>query len=587
MTDYGMTNDGFVIKRMDVIVSEMQETFRTVFGASLNLLDTELVGQVIKIFSEREALLWEHLESNYNMPSPSTASGVALDNVVSITGIQRLQATKSLGTVTCYGTLGTVIPVGTIFSVDNNADVRFVTDQVGTIADGTNEIQDITFDAVPDAGDFTLSYDGEETGVLNSATVAADVQTQLNNLAALSGVSVTGDFAGGFTIEFAGSDGSQDHPLIVVASNSLTALGVDVNITIAETVPGELPNVDITVEAETAGDITAYAGTLTVIETPVSGLDSVTNALDCTGGTDIETDAELRMRRLETLANPGAGTVDSIRANILEIDEVEACVVYTNREDVVDGDGRPPHSLEAVVLGGDDQDIWDTLWAYSPAGIEFVGTEIGTVVDSQGFEQSVNFNRPSEVEIYMEIDLDETATFPSGGEDSVKASVLAYADENFSIGDEVVTTEFYGAIHETVGIGDINIRIATSNVILVQQQVWLSNFVTGNVISGKVGGTDITPVTFAVSHANTLSLLASEIALNAKVASAVVSGTDTIIVTSVAAGDPAALGNFTVSGGASQPEDRIITTSHSDDNITISPSEISAWDSSRIVITQI
>ena len=61
--------------------------------------------------------------------------------------------------------------------------------------------------------------------------------------------------------------------------------------------------------AQNAGSIICPANTLTFIETPVSGLDAVTNLLDGATGRDIETDAELRIRRKESLRVVGAGSV--------------------------------------------------------------------------------------------------------------------------------------------------------------------------------------------------------------------------------------------------------------------------------------
>jgi len=77
--------------------------------------------------------------------------------------------------------------------------------------------------------------------------------------------------------------------------------------------------------------------------------------------------------------------------------------------------------------------------------------------------------------------------------------------------------------------------------------------VTGNEINGEINGVAINPVTFATSNANTLSLLATEIAnFSADILSAVSNGTDTITITSVI-DKSVTVSNFVVTGGASQP----------------------------------
>lgn len=93
-------------------------------------------------------------------------------------------------------------------------------------------------------------------------------------------------------------------------------------VTLATVVIGGGGTVDVACEAEETGPVAAPAGTLTVIETPVGGWASVTNPLDAELGTNEEGDAALRVRRLEILFNPGAGTLESILAGVSEVVDV-------------------------------------------------------------------------------------------------------------------------------------------------------------------------------------------------------------------------------------------------------------------------
>ena len=462
MVDYGVTDAGFVLKRLTDIQTEIETILREVFGNGINLLPTESLGQIVGILSEREALLWEKMQDVYDSQSPTNATGVPLDDVASITGIQRLAATKGTGVVTAYGTLGTIVPAGSIISVDGNPDSRWVTLFDYTLAAGTNEVQDIDFSAVPDAGEWTLIFDGDETGTLAYNANAAAVESALNALSSLSAVTVTGDYSSGFTVTFDGADGQIDQPMLQMGTNDLEASAVPVTVTIVETTQGVLPNVDMEIEAESAGLINAYAGTLTVIETPIAGWDSVTNELDADPGTEIETDAELRLRRIQTLATPGVSTPDAIRSRILSIDEVDACEVFENVENVVDASGRDPHSFECVVLGGDDQEIIDMIWNNKPLGIKTYGSTSGTAVDESGTSHTVRFSRPIEIDIYVIVNLTTDASYPVGGDDAVKQAIVDYAAENFGIGDDVITVRFFSDINAIAGITDIEILIGTA-----------------------------------------------------------------------------------------------------------------------------
>lgn len=459
---FGLTNQGLNIKRLSDIKAEIQASLRTYFGPGINLLETEFLGIFIGIFAERHAVLEELIEGVYNSFYPDTADGINLDNVVAITGIKRLEATSSEGQGIAYGTLGTTIPAGSIVSVVGNSTAAYRTKSVAVIGAGIDEVQDIDFSAVPDAGIFTLVYEGEETANLPFNASAGNIQTALNNLPSLSGVTVAGNFTSGFTVTFAGSDGQKPQSLLLVGANTLTNTSIAVAINIVETTEGVLPNVTIDIIAVNAGVVPGFANSITVIETPVSGWVAFNNPNDVELGKDIESDADLRLRREQTLATAGASTEEAIRARVLEIDEVTACRVFSNRTLVVDAFGRPPKSFETIVLGGDEQEIADTIWLVAPAGIEIFGDITKTVVDSQGFNQIVKFSRPTQVPIYIIITLVTDASFPIGGEDAVKEAVANYGDENFGIGDDVITTMLFCAIHTVQGILDITIDIGTA-----------------------------------------------------------------------------------------------------------------------------
>lgn len=101
-----------------------------------------------------------------------------------------------------------------------------------------NEIQKVSFSAVPDAGDFKLSHEGNETSAIPFGASNTDVQTALNALASLSAVTVSGDFSSGFTVTFAGADGAQDQPLLVAADNTLLSGPDSVVVTVSEETKG-------------------------------------------------------------------------------------------------------------------------------------------------------------------------------------------------------------------------------------------------------------------------------------------------------------------------------------------------------------
>jgi len=418
MATYGLTASGFIIPRYTDIVAEINASFIALFGPAINLRPDEFLGQLIGVFAGREAYLWEQALGVYNSYYPETSQGVHLDNVSSITGIQRLPATFSMVDGVATGTLGTVIPSNSFVSVINNSASRFRTTIAATIGPGTNAVQHIAFSAVPDAGNWSIIWNGQETSLLAFNAAAAAVQTALNALIGLT-VTVSGNYTSGFTITFTGASGSRSQPVITIGTNTLTIATVAVTNTITQPTPGLLPNVVIPMIATTAGPVSAPAHTLTVIETVIAGWTGFSNPLDAEIGKAVETDGAFRLRRKLTLSAGGSATVNAIRTRILEIVEVRAAFVFENTTDVVDAFGRPPHSFEAVVLDGDDTTIAQAILAEKPAGIQTYrnpgasGRSV-VLVDSQGFNITINFSRPTPVLIYLELDLHVGPTYPVG-----------------------------------------------------------------------------------------------------------------------------------------------------------------------------
>jgi uncharacterized phage protein gp47/JayE len=458
----GLTTAGFERKRLADIKTEIEDSLKNSLGASINLTPPSVFATIIGIFAEREDLVWQLAENVYNSAYPDTAEGTSLDNVVAITGITRQAATNSVAeNVNLFGTTGTNVPSGTVFSVSGNPDARFETDAAVVLAAGTDEIQNLAFSATPTSGSFRLVYEDESTALIPFTANAAAVQTALNNLNDLSGVTVSGSFAAGFAVTFAGADGKIDQPALLVSDNTLDNAGA-VTVTVTTPTPG-VPQALVNCTAQDAGAVQAPARTLTVIETPVAGLDSVLNFTDATVGRDTETDVELRLRRSQSLQVAGAATVEAITSSLRNIQDVAAVIVIENDTDAVDGDGRPPHSFEAIVQGGENQVIADELWATKPAGIATFGDVTENVTDSMGIVHAINFSRPTPVDIYVILDLTVDSDFPVDGATQAENLLLARAAERFGIGDDVIVIPtLLGVLDELPGILDAVIKVGTA-----------------------------------------------------------------------------------------------------------------------------
>jgi len=251
---------------------------------------------------------------------------------------------------------------------------------------------------------------------------------------------------------------------------------------------GSPADFDVDAESEDFGSIQAAAGTLTVIETPATGWNSVTNALDADPGRDDETDADFRVRREQLLRVGGNATVESILSDLRDVENVESVTLLNNRGDVVDSNGLPPHSVEAIMLGGADQDIGEALFRTVAAGTETHKNAIGGVTvqveDSQGFTEDMNFTRPQETDIWIEIDIEVTDEYE--GDAAVKAALVAEGS-TLGIGNDVILEAIKAAAFEVGGVFDVTDfkidtvfpPVGTSNIPIAVRQ--LARFDTSRV----------------------------------------------------------------------------------------------------------
>lgn len=237
-------------------------------------------------------------------------------------------------------------------------------------------------------------------------------------------------------------------------------------------------NIDIAFEAEETGPIAAISGTLTHIETPVSGWNSATNPLDAAVGRNRQNDTELRVYREQQLHVTGKASLDAVISAVGAIKDVESVTGFENDTDEIDADGMPPHSIEILVTGGTTQDIVDAIWASKGGGIATAGSSSGTALDRNGDPHTVKFTRPGSANVYAIVDITtDPATWPSDGVAQIKAALVTHGD-NLGIGGDVIQSALYENVFAVSGVVDVtriwigvaNPPTAPSNIVITSRQ---------------------------------------------------------------------------------------------------------------------
>lgn len=223
-------------------------------------------------------------------------------------------------------------------------------------------------------------------------------------------------------------------------------------VTLVDVTSTTAGNYDVAAEGAVTGPLVGNAGTITRIETPVTGWNSVTNALDAEVGRNVEADPDFRVRREQELRAQGKATADAIRGDVLEVPSTSGvqALIFNNTTDAVDGNGLPPHSYEIVASGGTDDDIAQAIWDSGAAGIGAQGSSSGTAIDANGDEHTVAFSRPTSVPIYFALTVLVNDLFPAGGDALIKAAIEA-EEPNLKLGDSVYASAFYSVIKGAPG----------------------------------------------------------------------------------------------------------------------------------------
>jgi uncharacterized phage protein gp47/JayE len=416
MMAYGLDGTGFTPKTLPVVRADLQAAVQLAFGASMDVGDQSAFGQVIGIIAAEIATLWEGLEAVNSSQDPGKATGAGLDALSALTGTFRPPASYSTVVLTLFGTPTTVVPTGSQASA--STDAVFQTTASATIVAAPNW--------------------AASTGYIIGNRVFHDTDKIYECIVAGTSASSGGPTGTGSDI----TDGSVHWKNI---GASLLSNGV----------------VDVDSRATVTGAVVAAAGDITTIITSVSGWDSVVNLADATPGRDLAQDAELRNLRELELAGAGVSPLDAILAELLTISGIESCTVFQNNTDTTNSDGMPPHSVEALVRttwspGADeDQQIYDALLANVAAGIVTTGTTSGTATDSQGTSYTIKFSRPTEIAIYIIINVTvDASAFPVDGADEIKTAIVEWGDAQ-STGKNAVASGISAQAFQVDGVLDV------------------------------------------------------------------------------------------------------------------------------------
>ena len=229
---------------------------------------------------------------------------------------------------------------------------------------------------------------------------------------------------------------------------------------------------------QTGREYNTDAGTIINIVNPaaVRGIKGVCNESPVINGRERETDAEYRDRYYKSVDYAGGVNTEAVRAALLQdVQGVYTAYVYENDSDMYDPVYKlPPHSIEAVVYGGLDEDIARAIYERKAGGIQTNGNKSVPVMTNSEQLIDISFSRPDLINIYIKIfNLETNEDFP--GEDTIKEAVINFiggdASGGLGIGADVPYQGIPAVIMQIKGILDFDFVIGKSAENLNREKV--------------------------------------------------------------------------------------------------------------------
>lgn len=248
-----------------------------------------------------------------------------------------------------------------------------------------------------------------------------------------------------------------------IVDGSRWSIDADVTIGIGGTVSA---NATCTVSGATQANI----GTITRIVSTVGGWQSVTNNVTAVSGTNIQSDASLRLERAKTVGRVGNNQVDSMLGELGATLNVRKFKIFENDTGSTDPiTGLPPHSIAPVVDGGTDADVALSIYIKKNPGVTLyaVGTLVQENVQSPTYPQQfkiITFSRPIYVDIEVSVTIQNDGTLPVDADQLIKEAILQYStgelvgpdcgfnSRGFDIGEYVAISRMYTPINHVIGV---------------------------------------------------------------------------------------------------------------------------------------
>ncbi|AJS59503.1 baseplate J/gp47 family protein [Paenibacillus sp. IHBB 10380] len=251
---------------------------------------------------------------------------------------------------------------------------------------------------------------------------------------------------------------------------------------------------EVAIEAVNSGQSgNVAASTITVIVNPNPDVTGVVNLDPTTGGREKMSDMEFRDLFTQSVAGGGAASIDALIGALLRIRSVRAATVIQNFNQEPDAWGRPPHTYQCYVLGGNDDEVAQAIFNTGAGGIESYGDIVKVVKDIGGYDHEVKFSRAEEVALQVSVTLIRNEQYPADGDAQIRSAIVRYIGgedggsyyNGLSMGAPAVYKKLVSAVNQIEGIEDFTLSIGKGNV-LVEDNITLERYQVAQIRTADI-----------------------------------------------------------------------------------------------------
>lgn len=206
--------------------------------------------------------------------------------------------------------------------------------------------------------------------------------------------------------------------------------------------------------------------------------DARVSSMQCLGvfvpGEDTESDFSLRRRIKSAIQGAGSTNENAVRAALLRVPTVVSAGVIVNNEDVADDKGRPPHSFECFVTGGEQhhRQIAEAIFEKKPLGIKSHGRESVDIVDSGGFIHSIKFSHSTNVPVQVWLSLRKNPEYTATGEEEIAYNLSEHIN-SLGLGVPLIYSALFGHVYKVPGVEELmELKLSTDSGV---------SFITSNI----------------------------------------------------------------------------------------------------------